>query len=113
MMGSKLDRILTAPAAFQDAGGILLYTKARTAGLACNGTANSTRRPDRFHGDVRTIADDGVHAPGEEPLDVTARVDGPDLHRQSGAMRVADEPRGDDGGAPGAFGHLEFTERGA
>src|SRR3954452_20017515 len=55
---------------------------------------------------VRAIGNQGVHPPREQTARVGLGIDGPDLHRESGVVRVVDEPRRDDPRRPRPLGNL-------
>jgi len=64
-----------------------------------------------LRGKIRTIADQAVDAPAEQPHHVGRLVDGPDVHVEAGSMRRANEPRRDDARPAGGLGHLEALVR--
>jgi len=65
------------------------------------------RQPsDDGHDHVRSVGDQRVDAPVEQPAGVLFFIHGPDLHAKAQAMRRANEARRYDAGAAGVFGHL-------
>src|SRR5262245_43545464 len=58
------------------------------------------------HGQIWPIADQRVNAPAQQTLHVGNLVDRPQLHFESGAMRMADESTRDDAERSGVLGHL-------
>ena len=66
--------------------------------------------PD-LHRDVRSIRDDAVDPPVEQPPHVSLFIDGPDINSGVDLMNGADEARGDHFQTARLFGHLEGPVR--